>query len=370
MVFSFIMVEYAGWDALNELGRQYAIELMGGKGKTLETRSKRQVRLANEIVTRVYPFLMKLAIDLVFGAGFEMPNAEHGPTHMSLRYEQNRIGRNYKKEFKTANKSSERELALEDLANEAAIRILERLSNYDQYRTGHISTFIAYNAIGAMHRAATQKLGLVRLPRHIHDRVIKLFKVRGREVTRTEKDLILDTIASNLTGSDRRMQAALIYLSLTGRYVCLDGAVSDYEGDSSSSNDTVESRIADEKAVMPDEKVISKELEKTTRQVLATVTPREEKVISMRFGIGEEKDYTLEETAQDFEVTRERIRQIESRALRRLRHPSRSIALRAWGYPNYINETLHGEELFKKDLEREAKEKARQEGLIKQPQVL
>jgi RNA polymerase primary sigma factor len=88
--------------------------------------------------------------------------------------------------------------------------------------------------------------------------------------------------------------------------------------------------IEDKNAVSPVEAVIGGNLEDQTRRVLKTLTPREEKVLRMRFGIGEKSDHTLEEVGQDFEVTRERIRQIEAKALRKLRHPSRSKQLRSF----------------------------------------
>jgi RNA polymerase primary sigma factor len=88
--------------------------------------------------------------------------------------------------------------------------------------------------------------------------------------------------------------------------------------------------IEDKNAVSPVEAVIDGNLEDQTRRVLKTLTPREEKVLRMRFGIGEKSDHTLEEVGQDFEVTRERIRQIEAKALRKLRHPSRSKQLRSF----------------------------------------
>ena len=78
------------------------------------------------------------------------------------------------------------------------------------------------------------------------------------------------------------------------------------------------------------EAVINMNLAEQTRKVLKSLTPREEKVLRMRFGIGEKSDHTLEEVGQDFEVTRERIRQIEAKALRKLRHPSRSKRLKAF----------------------------------------
>ena len=86
----------------------------------------------------------------------------------------------------------------------------------------------------------------------------------------------------------------------------------------------------DKNAVSPSDAVINLSLQEQTRKVLSTLTPREEKVLRMRFGIGEKSDHTLEEVGQDFEVTRERIRQIEAKALRKLRHPSRSKRLRAF----------------------------------------
>ena len=86
--------------------------------------------------------------------------------------------------------------------------------------------------------------------------------------------------------------------------------------------------IEDKKVINPSEAIINLNLAEQTRRVLATLTPREEKVLRMRFGIGEESDHTLEEVGQDFNVTRERIRQIEAKALRKLRHPSRSKRLK------------------------------------------
>jgi RNA polymerase sigma factor (sigma-70 family) len=88
--------------------------------------------------------------------------------------------------------------------------------------------------------------------------------------------------------------------------------------------------IEDKSVVSPAEAVISMHLSEQTRKVLKTLTPREEKVLRMRFGIGEKSDHTLEEVGQDFEVTRERIRQIEAKALRKLRHPSRSKQLKSF----------------------------------------
>jgi RNA polymerase primary sigma factor len=88
--------------------------------------------------------------------------------------------------------------------------------------------------------------------------------------------------------------------------------------------------IEDKRTISPSEAVINVNLSEQTRKVLSTLTPREEKVLRMRFGIGEKSDHTLEEVGQDFFVTRERIRQIEAKALRKLRHPSRAKLLKAF----------------------------------------
>jgi RNA polymerase primary sigma factor len=95
--------------------------------------------------------------------------------------------------------------------------------------------------------------------------------------------------------------------------------------------------IEDKKVISPHDAIASINLAEQTRRVLATLTPREEKVLRMRFGIGEESDHTLEEVGQDFNVTRERIRQIEAKALRKLRHPSRSKKLK-----NFIDGSSSG----------------------------
>ena len=88
--------------------------------------------------------------------------------------------------------------------------------------------------------------------------------------------------------------------------------------------------IEDKNIALPTENAVNHSLEDTAHKVLATLTPREERVLRMRFGIGEHSDHTLEEVGQDFDVTRERIRQIEAKALRKLRHPSRSKRLSAF----------------------------------------
>jgi len=88
--------------------------------------------------------------------------------------------------------------------------------------------------------------------------------------------------------------------------------------------------IEDKSAVSPADAAVNTNLSEQTRKVLKTLTPREEKVLRMRFGIGEKSDHTLEEVGQDFEVTRERIRQIEAKALRKLQHPSRSKELKSF----------------------------------------
>ena len=88
--------------------------------------------------------------------------------------------------------------------------------------------------------------------------------------------------------------------------------------------------IEDKAAVSPQEAILSSNLAENTRKVLSTLSPREEQVLKLRFGIGEKANHTLEEVGQDFEVTRERIRQIEAKALRKLRHPSRSRLLKSF----------------------------------------
>ncbi|MGA0163022.1 MAG: sigma-70 family RNA polymerase sigma factor, partial [Bdellovibrionota bacterium] len=183
------------------------------------------------------------------------------------------------------------------------------------------STYATWWIRQAITRAIADQARTIRIPVHMIETINKLIRTSRHLVQELGREPTPEEIAEKM---EMPLSKVRKVLKIAKEPISLDTPIGEEED--SHLGDFIE----DTNAVAPTDAVVNYNLASQTRKVLATLAPREEKVLRMRFGIGEKSDHTLEEVGQDFEVTRERIRQIEAKALRKLRHPSRSKKLKSF----------------------------------------
>jgi len=220
-----------------------------------------------------------------------------------------------------AKKYTNRGLQFLGLIQEGNIGLMKAVDKFEYRRGYKFSTYATWWIRQAITRAIADQARTIRIPVHMIETINKLARTNRYLVQELGREPNPEEIAVKM---DMPVEKVRKVLKIAKEPISLETPVGEEED--SHLGDFIE----DKKVINPSEAIVNLNLAEQTRRVLSTLTPREEKVLRMRFGIGEESDHTLEEVGQDFNVTRERIRQIEAKALRKLRHPSRSNKLKTF----------------------------------------
>jgi RNA polymerase primary sigma factor len=208
-----------------------------------------------------------------------------------------------------------------DMIQEGNIGLMKAVDKFEYQRGYKFGTYATWWIRQAITRAITDQVRTIRIPVHMNEIINKLNRTSRTLVQQNGREPTLEEIAEKMGMSLGKVEKIL---KIAKKPISLETPIGEEE------DSRLEDFIEDKEAISPQDAAISSNMAKRIQKVLSTLNEREEKILRMRFGIGEKHDHTLDEVEQDFELTRGRIRQIEDKALRKLKHSSRADKVKSF----------------------------------------